>query len=547
MATAKTRKWGKWEADEMSFDQGGQGQIYRVRDTSGKLSGFFVLKELKNPKRRARFEHEIRAISSLAPHANVVSLVDSGIYRDFEKPSYVMPEADMSLERYVKESELPVDTLLCLFVDILRGVLHIHASGIIHRDIKPENVLMFGDVPRVSDLGLCLISEAPRVTDTEEAVGPRHYMAPELEDGQTLDVTIKADIYSLGKLLYFILSKNRRVFSREKFYGKDWSLSRQHNDDRYEFFDQIFSRSMATSPHDRFGNTAEFIQAVEKTRVRFAQHPGTVLRRKLPSLSCTWDAPLSELEELDHTDWRELLRLRHESKAPFSRAIMNAVKVKAHSSFANYLARETLRQRHAMSHADVVEFAKIVVRLNDAGGDPWFSLSESQAEIHALALETGDKVVCNNVARSRGCNRQKPLEMLAPYFELLEPSAKVDYLNKATDFSFPGKESLFLKASDTELPPDAMLWLTAGLVQCGSSECINQVVKMLRKCASAQAAQSIIGGIVLKGKPLVYEALLSAGGFGDDVTAMIKYMGELRESVDRKSNDEEDEDESEAR
>lgn len=543
MATVKKRLWGRWQADDASIDQGGQGQIYRVRDTSGELPGFYILKELKNPKRRARFEHEIRAISSLAPHANVVNLVDAGIYRNPEKPSYVMPEADMSLERYIKENELPVDTLLGLFTNILHGVSHIHGAGIIHRDIKPENVLMFGGIPRVSDLGLCLISEAPRVTDTEEAVGPRHYMAPELEDGRALDVSVQADIYSLGKLLYFLLSKDRRVFAREKFYGREWSLSLQHKDDRYLMFDQLLSRSVTVSPSERFRNATEFIQAVEQTRMEFAQHPGTVLRHKLPSISDSWNASFDELKGLDHNDWRELLKMRHESKTPFSRDVMDAVKLKAHPSFASDLARELLRHRHAMAHADVVEYAKTVVLLDDIGDDPWFSLSESWAEIHALALETGDIAVCNNVARSKKCNRPEPLELMVPYFDFLERDAKVDYLEKATAFPFPSKEVLFLKACNAGLPPDAMMWLTAGLVQCGTSRCMDKIVMLLRKCPSVEAAEPIIGGIVLKGAPLTYDALLSAGGFANDIAEMIKMMGELRESVDRRSEDEEVEDE----
>jgi serine/threonine protein kinase len=58
----------------------------------------------------------------------------------------------------------------------------------------------------LSDFGICLIREAPRITETTEVVGPRAFMAPELEDGSRLDVTPAADVYSLGKVIYYMLS-----------------------------------------------------------------------------------------------------------------------------------------------------------------------------------------------------------------------------------------------------------------------------------------------------------------------------------------------------
>jgi serine/threonine protein kinase len=104
--------------------------------------------------------------------------------------------------------------LFAVYKAVCAGVAHIHANGIIHRDLKPENILFIGGTPKVADLGLCLIAGLERVTSSLEAVGPRFYMAPELEDGRSLDVTPTADIYSLGKILYFMLSGGR-IFSRE--------------------------------------------------------------------------------------------------------------------------------------------------------------------------------------------------------------------------------------------------------------------------------------------------------------------------------------------
>jgi serine/threonine protein kinase len=98
---AKPRVWGRWIATGDSFDRGGQGQVYFVHDSTGAFEGEFVLKQLINPKRIARFETEITAITKLSGHPHVIDLVDHGAFRDADKPTYVMRKADMALDRYL--------------------------------------------------------------------------------------------------------------------------------------------------------------------------------------------------------------------------------------------------------------------------------------------------------------------------------------------------------------------------------------------------------------------------------------------------------------
>jgi serine/threonine protein kinase len=81
------------------------------------------------------------------------------------------------------------------------------------------------------------------VTPSLEAVGPRFYMAPELEGGRSLDVTPTADIYSLGKILPFMLSGGR-IFSREKHNVPAWDLEVVHRDPRYGLFERIWGDTL---------------------------------------------------------------------------------------------------------------------------------------------------------------------------------------------------------------------------------------------------------------------------------------------------------------
>ena len=270
----KNRIWGRWVACGPAFIESGQGRLYFVTDSSGELEGDYVLKELKNPKRIDRFNNELQAIAALKEHPNVVPLVDSGIYRNPEKPSYVMPKAEGTLEDYIINNPVSIEDRLYIFDQICEGVAYLHRTCIIHRDIKPENILMFSGVPKVTDLGLCLIAEAVRVTPSSEAVGPRFYMAPELEDGKHVDVSFEADVYSLGKLLYYLLSDGK-IFSREKYRDRDWYLPRLKDDSRLELFNAVFQKSIVVDVSQRYANAGELQKAFRETFDKYRRHPLT--------------------------------------------------------------------------------------------------------------------------------------------------------------------------------------------------------------------------------------------------------------------------------
>jgi serine/threonine protein kinase len=137
-----------------------------------------------------------------------------------EAPWIVQPlYADGDLQKFIKENpDMSLEWKFNIFLQICEGLNHCHSKGIFHRDIKPANIFLEegGQKAVIGDFGLAwLSSEEIRKTATREAGGSKDYMAPEYEDGIVDSPTSAGDIYSLGKVLYFLFSDGD-VFSREQ-------------------------------------------------------------------------------------------------------------------------------------------------------------------------------------------------------------------------------------------------------------------------------------------------------------------------------------------
>lgn len=521
------RRWGRWCAGEKSFDQGGQAQVYRVVDSTGEIAGTFVLKELKNPERQARFENEILAIATLPRHPNAIHLIDSGIYSDRGKPFYVMPEADGgSLNEAVIGTSHDVMRVLDLFEKILVGAAHIHSGGIIHRDIKPENILMFSGVPRISDMGLSLISEKPRVTPTPEAVGPRYYMAPELEDGRCLDVTPAADIYSLGKLLYFMLSQGK-IFAREKYQVPEWRLSERYDDERYDLFVPFFRRTIAVSPRDRFASVEDLLPAFRDVAARFAGHPGTTLRKKAPAIEQELIAPSDILEGLDPEEWVELLRLRQRRGAVFSPELLAAARRSMRPAVAGPLALEVLRHEGEMDHAYAVDICAEIVRVGAEESDVFTTLSENWSRIQLLALESHDPIVASIIGKEVSASPEV-LHALFKQYDLLDAEARESVLIGLVTKDLPGQEQFLLDLSRTaDLNKTMLAMVVAGLMQIATESTLDRVAELLRSTTDTSAP--IIEGITFKGSAASMRALLDRGSYSKPAVAMLSLLVEASE------------------
>ena len=233
----------------------------------------FVLKVLKhksNPARLKRFEREIEVGARLR-HPNVVHVEAENLEGD--RPFVVMEYCSGGELRDLHLSEFSLLDKLRLFDGICQGVGHMHENGVIHRDLKPNNIFLREDkqTPVVGDLGLCLIAEQDeRLTETTEAVGARLFMAPELEDGRYEDARPVADIYSLGKLLYWLIS-NKRMFSREKHKHERFDLRATQNDPSMALVYELMGGMIVADPRTRkYSNANEVVIAMDKIIERVA-------------------------------------------------------------------------------------------------------------------------------------------------------------------------------------------------------------------------------------------------------------------------------------
>jgi serine/threonine protein kinase/Flp pilus assembly protein TadD len=162
----------------------------------------------------ARFEAERQALA-LMDHENIAKVLDGGA-TDAGRPFFVMELVHgVPITEYCDQNELPPRQRLELFVQVCRAVQHAHQKGIIHRDIKPTNVLLTlregVPVPKVIDFGVAKatgqqLTEKTLFTNFAQMVGTPLYMSPEQAEMTGIDVDTRSDIYSLGVLLYELLT-----------------------------------------------------------------------------------------------------------------------------------------------------------------------------------------------------------------------------------------------------------------------------------------------------------------------------------------------------
>jgi serine/threonine-protein kinase len=256
----------RYELEEL-VGTGGMSSVYRARD---RLLERHVALKILHPHHSSdedfvqRFRKEARLVAQLS-HPNIVTVIDRGDDggRQFIVFEYV--EGENLKEVVTREGPLPLRRVLELALQIGRGLAFAHSQGLVHRDVKPQNVLMNGDdQAKVTDFGIARsIDVDVGVTQTGTVLGTSAYIAPEQASGG--DITPQTDVYSLGVVLYELLT-GEVPFPGESFVA----VAMKHiNDPPPSLLERrpdtpprlaaAVDRALAKEPGERFGSMDDFV------------------------------------------------------------------------------------------------------------------------------------------------------------------------------------------------------------------------------------------------------------------------------------------------
>jgi serine/threonine protein kinase len=197
--------------------EGGMGTVFmaeQTRPVQRKVALKLIKPGMDSAQISARFEAERQALA-LMDHPHIAKVLDAGTTAT-GRPYFVMELVKgVPITQFCDERRLPPRQRLELFVSVCQAVQHAHQKGIIHRDLKPSNVMVClydgKPVPKVIDFGVAKatgpkLTERTLFTGFGQIVGTLEYMSPEQAELNQLDIDTRSDVYSLGVLLYELLT-----------------------------------------------------------------------------------------------------------------------------------------------------------------------------------------------------------------------------------------------------------------------------------------------------------------------------------------------------
>jgi len=272
-------KKNKYDYDPTKkLGKGGQGSVFKARVADGIDEGKEVaLKFLDSDRVNAceRFRREFKITKDLKDE-RIIGIFELIKPNDQNKDYCIVMEyiEGGDLSKPAEKGYFKKDILkgLKIFREIAEGVKIAHENLIIHRDLKPQNILLRNDSsPVITDFGICYVinDKLESLSITGEEVGTRNYIAPELRGNIQQDPKFTADIYSLGKVLYYMLSGGL-VMDREEYDSQSYDIrkfpdiSKRTKGNLEYVYDRIFPKTIRFLPSERFQNVKELINELDK-------------------------------------------------------------------------------------------------------------------------------------------------------------------------------------------------------------------------------------------------------------------------------------------
>ena len=197
--------------------EGGMGEVFaaeQLEPVRRRVALKLIKRGMDSAQVVARFEAERQALARMS-HPNIAQVYDGGTCDD-GRPYFVMEHvAGEPITAYCDRRSLATRDRVELFLDVCEGVQHAHQKGVVHRDLKPNNVLVMPQdgraAPKIIDFGIARATTGRLVertlhTELGQVVGTLDYMSPEQADPTGVDIDTRSDIYSLGVVLYQLVS-----------------------------------------------------------------------------------------------------------------------------------------------------------------------------------------------------------------------------------------------------------------------------------------------------------------------------------------------------
>jgi serine/threonine-protein kinase len=270
MTVIGTRLNGRYRIEDR-IGSGGMSTVYRAFDET--LERGVAIKILHghisdDAPSLERFRREARTVAQLS-HPHVVMVIDAG---EDEGHPYIVFEhvrGETLKERIKREGQLPVAEAVAYAIEIGRGLQAAHERGLVHRDVKPQNVLIDDEGrAKVTDFGIALGLESNQLTGAGKVIGTTDYVSPEQAMGQ--DVTGQSDVYSLGIVLYEMLTGrvpftgDNHVSVAMKHIHEGMPDVRRVRPEVSAVLASLIERATAKDPRARYASMADFVKDLEE-------------------------------------------------------------------------------------------------------------------------------------------------------------------------------------------------------------------------------------------------------------------------------------------
>lgn len=365
--------------------EGGMGFVFMAEQTEPiqRMVAFKIIKPGMDTRQViARFEAERQALAMM-DHPNIAHVIDAGTTVT-GRPYFVMELVKgVPITKYCDENQLTLRERLELFLPVCQAVQHAHQKGLIHRDLKPSNILVAEydnhAVPKVIDFGVAKatgrkLTDRTMFTEYGQLIGTFEYMSPEQAKLNQLDIDTRSDIYSLGVLLYELLTGST-PFERKRLQDTPF-------DERL----RIIREEEPPKPSTRLG-TVEGLPLIAANRRLEPLKLNRLVRGELD-----WVA-MKALEK----DRERRYETANDLAADIQRYLNNETVEACPASAAYRFRKFTHRHRFGVAAGLALAVALVLGVAGTTGGMIW-ALRERKAEQASAALATTQALRSDRVA-----------------------------------------------------------------------------------------------------------------------------------------------------